>query len=114
MSEHTPEQIEVSNCPTCGALAQFIKGGEIRHIDLTDRLTRENAEVKESLAVCEGMKAALIRENAALRELLKAFLAWQEKYPPERVYSHTRIITIAAELTGIMDKAREALAKVTP
>lgn len=49
--EKTSEQISLGSCPTCGGPAQFIEGGEIRHVDLR---RKQKKHVPEDTPDCVG------------------------------------------------------------
>lgn len=43
------ERISVGSCPECGGLAQFIHGGEVRHVRLDERSGELKDEIRAAL-----------------------------------------------------------------
>lgn len=64
-----------------------------------ERLTSDNEELNYRLKDC----------NSILRE----FVEWNKKYPPNRIYHHSQADRMIAELQAVMLMAENALNKET-
>jgi tRNA(Ser,Leu) C12 N-acetylase TAN1 len=70
---------------------------------------------KEKVTKCATMmlpESSSADLQAELVETLKDFLEWNKKYPSSQIYSHYKIIQIAAELDSIAEKAKQVIEKV--
>lgn len=85
--------------------------------NVSNEWLQENAvyaliEDKERIERREANHIALLEtQRDELLEALKQLVAWDKKYPAQKIYPHSEAITITNQLTAIVKDAQEAIAK---